>query len=300
MRKARGGVAFFDSGIGGLTVVNACRKWLPDTLFYYYGDNEHAPYGNLTTKKIKKYVFRVFKRFEKLQVGAAVVACNTATAVCIDELRKKFKFPIIGAEPAVFCAAQRGEKVLVLTTKATYNSTRFCELCARVKEFYPRVSLRLFPCEGLAGEIERHIFEEKYDYAFLFPEAEADVVVLGCTHYVYVASQIEAFYNCSIVDGNEGIARRLKSIIEENNLSNEHLQPLNNTIQPFMLLRRPFLRKLANNNEGEWEGKSKKKTTRAPKREKWVDRNKEKRQEGVVFLGKNGKYNKTVYEHLFL
>ncbi|MBQ8309104.1 MAG: aspartate/glutamate racemase family protein [Clostridia bacterium] len=114
-----GGVAFFDSGIGGLTVLAECKKFLPDRLFYYYGDNENAPYGNRKKETIEKYVLTAFERLRELAPQAAVVACNTATAVCVEKLRKIYSFPIVGAEPAVFAAAKRGGEIYVLATKAT-------------------------------------------------------------------------------------------------------------------------------------------------------------------------------------
>ena len=106
MRIPKGGIAFFDSGIGGMTVLSACEKQINNEIFYYYGDNFHAPYGNLPIYKIKKYVHKAFKLFESLQVKAVVIACNTVTAVCIDELRRKYTFPIIGVEPALMKALQ--------------------------------------------------------------------------------------------------------------------------------------------------------------------------------------------------
>ena len=84
-----GGVAFFDSGIGGLTVLCECAARLPNERFYYFGDNRHAPYGNLSDKKIKKLVFRAFRKFAALRVKAAVLACNTATATCVEALPTK-------------------------------------------------------------------------------------------------------------------------------------------------------------------------------------------------------------------
>ena len=107
MQIAEGGIAFFDSGIGGLTVLAECCRQIKGGVFYYYGDNTHAPYGNLPPEKIKEYVFQAFEKFRRLKVRAAVIACNTATAVCVEELRKKYDFPIIGAEPAVYSAAAK-------------------------------------------------------------------------------------------------------------------------------------------------------------------------------------------------
>jgi glutamate racemase len=296
----KGGVAFFDSGIGGLTVVNACRKWLPNLLFYYYGDNKHAPYGNLSPKKIKKYVFQAFKRFEKLQVGAVVVACNTATAVCIDELRSKFKFPIIGAEPAVLLGAKRGEKVAVLTTRATYESPRVHRLRRKAERIYPFANIEMLPCDKLAGEIERHVFEKGYDYTNLLPNCSPEVVVLGCTHYIYIAKQIEEFYKCPVVDGNEGIARRLTSVLYEKNHLNEHLRPPDDHNRPNLSQRRPLLAKFTKKSkEGNW-AKNRRKPLLEKNAEKSIIRSKQKGLGDVVFLGKDKKRNKNIYEHLFL
>ena len=215
MRIPKGGVGFFDSGIGGLTVLAECQKKRNEEIYYYYGDNRHAPYGNLPPKKIRRYVFKVFRLFKKLQVKAAVVACNTATAVCIDELRKKFSFPIIGAEPAVCSAAKSGGKVLVLATRATCESERFRLLCGRVGKLFPNAQICIRPCEGLAGAIERNLFTEGYDYTSHLPDEKADAVVLGCTHYIYIVEEIRRFYSCPIFDGNAGIACRLFAILSE-------------------------------------------------------------------------------------
>lgn len=300
MRIEKGGVAFFDSGIGGLTVVNACRKWLPSTLFYYYGDNCHAPYGNLPPEKIKKYVFRVFKRFEKMQVGAAVVACNTVTAVCVDELRSKFTFPIIGAEPALMLGAKKGINVAVLTTRATYESARLRRLCEKVVVAYPNVRLMLFPCDGLAGEIEKHVCEKDYDYTKCLPIFSADVVVLGCTHYVYIARQIEAFYQCPVVDGNEGIAMRLISVLQGGSYRNEHLQPRCDHVRPITYPMRPLDAECVKNKKGERVGLKRRKMCSSTRKGKCIISRKQKVLREVVFLGRDKKWNKSIYEHLFL
>ncbi|MBQ9714388.1 MAG: glutamate racemase [Clostridia bacterium] len=212
MKIPTGGVAFFDSGIGGLTVLNACRKLLPNEIFYYYGDNARAPYGNLPPKKILQYTLDAFALFKRLQVKATVLACNTVTALCVERLREKYSFPIIGAEPAVFPAAKEGGDVFVLTTRATFNSSRFQLLCKRASDMYPQTKLILTPCDGLAAVIEERLFDER-DFSFALPQGQPNAVVLGCTHYVYIKEQIEKYYGVPVYDGNKGIAERLKTLI---------------------------------------------------------------------------------------
>ena len=214
MRIPKGGIAFFDSGIGGLTVLSECIKIMPSELFYYYGDNAHAPYGNLSERKIRRYVFHAFKTFKKLQVAAVVLACNTATAICVEDLRQKYSFPIIGAEPAVGLAAKNGGEIFVLTTRATYKSDRFQKLCKKMQEGYPQAHLCLYACDGLAGAIEKNTvsFENIHKY---LPQGNPSSVVLGCTHYIYVKKEIEKFYNCKAYDGNFGIANRLHAVLQK-------------------------------------------------------------------------------------
>jgi glutamate racemase len=231
----KGGIAFFDSGIGGLTVMADCQKYFKNEIFYYYGDNRHAPYGNLSIRKIKKYVHRAFQTFEKLNVKAVVIACNTVTATCIEELRKEYSFPIVGAEPSVLKASRDAYKqmhceklhnkfpqdkrlhdsIYVLTTRRTYESERFHVLCKNTQKRYPACNLQLFPCDELAGVIEKNILNPNFDYAAYLPKGQPRSVVLGCTHYIYIKKKIEEFYHCPCVDGNDGIARRLLFLLRE-------------------------------------------------------------------------------------
>ena len=213
MKIPNGGVAVFDSGIGGLTVLAECEKRINGEYFYYYGDNGHAPYGNLTAQEIEKLVFRVFNRFKRLKVKAAVVACNTVTATCIERLRQRYAFPIIGAEPAVFSAAKGGGRVLVLTTKATFDSERFHCLVERAAKCYPQAEILPVACPQLAGAIEKHLTDTQFDFSQLLPNVKADAVVLGCTHYIYIVETVRNFYGCKVYDGNEGIVNRLRAVL---------------------------------------------------------------------------------------
>ena len=232
-----GGIAFFDSGIGGLTVLAECLKRLPNELFYYYGDNARAPYGNLPPERIYGYVEESMELFASLHARAVVLACNTATAVCIETLRKKYAFPIIGAEPAVLPAVKASDDVLVLSTCATQSSARFSRLCQRVKKQFPTVRLTLAPCHDLAKEIENHVLDSAYSYAPFLPTGNPSAVVLGCTHYVYAKEQIQKHYNCPVFDGNEGIANRLveRLFSPENTFAEQNIRderPLVTTARP--------------------------------------------------------------------
>ena len=292
MQIPRGGIAFFDSGIGGLTVLHACEKRLPEGLFYYYGDNQHAPYGNLPVKKIRRYVLRAFKKFRQLRVSAAVIACNTATAVCVEELRRKFSFPIIGAEPAVNLASANGGRVLVLATKATCESERFQKLCQRAKERFPDAEISAYACEGLAGAIERNVHRSDFDFTPYLPKRTVDAVVLGCTHYIYIVGQIARHFGCPIYDGNDGIARRLTAILGENYFSakNRDCRPLEGDFDPklgFLTTKNLDLgvcQKIANK-------RSRKMPLKTPQK---------KQTAGVFFLGKQRDYNKNIHEQMFV
>lgn len=218
MREFSGGVGFFDSGIGGLSVLQACKKRVPNVPFYYLGDNARAPYGNLPTYLIRAYTREAMDVFAKLGVQAVVLACNTVTAVCADEMRKEYPFSIIGVEPAVMPAAKRGGRVGVLTTRATGESARFTRLLYRAKEYYPQTEMLPLACDGLAQLIEEHVEDPSFDYAPYLPAATIDGVVLGCTHYVLIRSKIGAYYNCPTFDGNEGVANRLFACLQQSKI----------------------------------------------------------------------------------
>ena len=206
-----GSIVFFDSGVGGLTLLRECARCMPGENFVYFGDNENAPYGNRPVCEIRALAARAFKMFARMPVRAAVIACNTVTALCADGLRTAYPFPVVGVEPAVRPAAERGGKVLLLATRATLSSERVRRLIAANAE---RAEIIPFCPPRLAGEIEKNIFflssvrlEEH------LPRGRFDSVVLGCTHYIYLRSRIADFYGCPVLDGNTGTADHLAKIL---------------------------------------------------------------------------------------
>ena len=205
-------VGVFDSGIGGLTVLAECARQAPQAIYYYYGDNAHAPYGARGPREIAGFVGAAVRRLRLYGVCAVVLACNTATAVCVDMLRKTCPVPIVGIEPAVAPAARRCRRVLVLTTPVTARSERL----RRLTEGFPQCDITVYGAPGLAAVIERGLSRGEgvtiFDH---LPSGRYDGVVLGCTHYAFFRREIGLFYGCPVFDGARGTAARLRQLLSD-------------------------------------------------------------------------------------
>ena len=199
-------VCFFDSGIGGLWLLYECVKKLPDVDFIYFSDNDNVPYGSLPQGRLIELTDSVFNKMAKLNPTAAVVACNTVTSRCIDHLRTKFPFEILGIQPAVKPATAVGGRCLVLATPSTAESQSLHDLIDR----YGRDLVKIVACPELAQYIENNVdnIDEEYIRSIL-PQVECESVVLGCTHYIYIKELVKAYYNCPVFDGIEGTANNL-------------------------------------------------------------------------------------------
>ena len=203
----------FDSGIGGLNLLCACARLRPDVHYYYVSDNTNVPYGNRSGDEIFELVIKALDGIEALDPSALVVACNIVTAQCIDRLRARYSFSVIGIQPAVKQAAKTGGRCLVLATESTVNSEAFKNLLAR---FAPPDTVAV-GCVGLAEYVEQNIYALPEELPQgLLPDETADCVVLGCTHYAFASEQIKRRYNCPVYDGIEGTARHFYDILGKN------------------------------------------------------------------------------------
>jgi glutamate racemase len=199
-------IGVFDSGIGGLSVLQALRAEMPQERFIYWSDSAFAPYGERSESfVIDRSHFITEQLIAKGKVKTVVVACNTATAVAIESLRQRFpELPFVGVEPALKPAvglSQTG-RVGVIGTHATLQSARFEKLLAKVKDDASSVACEFViqPCKGLALAIEQQTEKVQTDTLELeqlcrqylqemgtFGNApgQIDTLVLGCTHYVF-------------------------------------------------------------------------------------------------------------------
>lgn len=202
-------VCFFDSGIGGISLLYDCVCKLPNVDFTYFADNDNVPYGSLSHDKILKLTLRRFDEIRERNPSAAVVACNTVTAQCIDYLRNKYPFEIVGIQPAIKPAAEIG-RTLVLATPSTAHSSSLLTL----QNKYGMGRTYVEACKNLAEYIEKNIFDISEDEIISrLPKADCDAVVLGCTHYIFVKEIIRNFYSCPIFDGIDGTSERLCHIL---------------------------------------------------------------------------------------
>lgn len=205
-------IAFFDSGVGGLSLLRECWCRYPYERYLYFGDNANAPYGNRGAEEICRLARSAFDQLAQYPLRAAVIACNTVTAECVEDLRPLYSFPIVGIEPAIKPAAAfaSGGKVLVLATRATLASERVRSLIERNSA---QVSVSLHCPAALAGEIEENIFcLDRIDLAKHLPEGKFDAVVLGCTHYILLRERIGKVLGCPVFDGVSATVDHLAKI----------------------------------------------------------------------------------------
>ena len=215
-------VGFFDSGVGGRCVLDAFRRLCPDEPTVYVADSENCPYGN----KPPEEIVRLSKRIAADLIGrgceVVVVACNTATAAAIDELRSEWPdVPFVGMEPAVKPAAigSRSGVVGVLATRGTFNGRLYRETSSKVAD-----EVRIIECvaDEFVDLVERGVVSgaEAEDAVRRRIEpliaAGADRIVLGCTHFPHLKHLMEnvADGRAEIVDPSDAVARRIAEVLK--------------------------------------------------------------------------------------
>jgi glutamate racemase len=223
-------IAVYDSGIGGLNVLNEALKQLPNENYLYYADTLHVPYGTKPMETVKKYIFEAVDFIARQKVKALVIACNTATVVAVNDLRRKYDFPIIGMEPAVKPAVENmqdsGKRVLVLATPLALKMEKFHNLLQKVDNEH---QVDLLPTPELVEFAEKFVFDENILLEYFkeklskFNIASYGTIVLGCTHFLYFRDILQKYipHDISIIDGNLGTINNLKRILSESNKIDE-------------------------------------------------------------------------------
>jgi glutamate racemase len=218
-------IGVFDSGVGGVSVLREIRRVLPAEDLIYLADSAYTPYGDRPAAVITERSIAMVTLLEREGVKAVVVACNTATGIAVDALRARFTMPIVAIEPAVKPAAARTRSgvVGVLATTQTLASERFSKL---VETYAAGVRVVTQPSPGLVERVEsgelstaptRSLVEQ---YVRPLLASGADTIVLGCTHYPFLADVIQdvAGPDVAVIDPAVAVARELRRRLEASGL----------------------------------------------------------------------------------
>lgn len=219
-------IGFFDSGLGGISVLKHAKKIMPNENFIYFGDSANAPYGTKTNEQVFTLVNTAVDKLLEQDIKALVLACNTATSVAVEQMRKTKNIPIISMEPAIKPALEETSgNVLLIATEVTIASKRVSELISKYDKNSRVIKV---PSHSLAEKIEKSFFEKNdlddYLADLLTPYQDKNVsaIVLGCTHYPFAADKIASYFkNARIYDGIFGTVAHLKNVLNEKSLLNK-------------------------------------------------------------------------------
>ncbi len=218
-------IAVFDSGVGGVSVLRELMKLMPDEKYLYFGDSANAPYGMKTTEEVRKLTLAAGERLMARGCKAFVVACNTATAAAIADLRAMYPQKIIiGIEPALKVAADHfpGGEIGVMATPVTLREEKFDVLLHR---FTDTCTVHKIPAPGVVELVEQGKATGAEMEALLAPllspyKDKLCALVLGCTHYPFAAPVIGKILGegTALLDGGPGTARQTKRRLEAEGL----------------------------------------------------------------------------------
>lgn len=209
-------IGVFDSGVGGLSILDEALQQLPHHNYIYFADSANAPYGDKPPQWIAERSLQICRYLMEQDCSAIVVACNTATAEAIATIRSTLDIPIIGVEPGIKPAAMQSQNgiVGVLATEATLNSDKFNALLATLPEHCQFIKQA---GAGLVPLIEAGLIETPEMQALLrshlkpIQDQGADTLVLGCTHYPFLKKMIRAVVGDSmtLIDTSDAVVRQL-------------------------------------------------------------------------------------------
>lgn len=215
-------IGFFDSGVGGLTVFEKVKKLLPNEDYIYFGDTKHVPYGSKTKEELLKFTTEIFKFFEKQDVKAVVMACNTTSATIYEELKTKFGFkiyPIIQSSAKVI-ADLPIKRLGIFATPATINSGFYAK---EINKYNPDIEIFEMACPEWVGIVEGNSKNENIEliekYIVKMLENKPDKIVLGCTHYPYLLDILEKYApRDKFIDPSQSFAEFIKADLGVNNM----------------------------------------------------------------------------------
>jgi len=214
-------IGIIDSGVGGLTVVKEVMRQLPNETIYYVGDTARCPYGPRPVEEVKAFTWEMTNFLLKHNIKMLVIACNTATAVVLDEIRSIVKIPVLGViYPGARAALKvtKDFKIGVLGTIGTIKSGAYEKALRSINR---RVQVTSLACPKFVPLVESGEYygplAERIVFESLEPikNAEMDVLILGCTHYPLLQKLIKKAMgeHIQIISSGEETAREVSTIL---------------------------------------------------------------------------------------
>ena len=225
-------IGVFDSGVGGLTVAREIMRNLPKEDIVYFGDTARVPYGSKSKDNIIRYSRQIINFLKTKGVKAIVIACNTASALALDEMKKEFDLPIIGVvEPGARAAlaVTKTQKVGVIGTEATVRSSMYEKI---IQETNSKAEVIAKACPLFVPLVEegfkKHpVTEQIIDYYLAsFKETDIDALILGCTHYPLLRSKIREYVGekIELINPAYETAMDLKQLLKEMDMENPDIE----------------------------------------------------------------------------
>ncbi len=214
-------IGVFDSGVGGLSILDEALRQLPQHDYIYLADSVNAPYGEKSPDWIAQRSLSLCKHLAQVGCDAIVVACNTATAEAIKDIRATISIPIVGVEPGIKPAAMQSANgiVGVLATEATLNSDKFNALLSTLPnhcQFIKQAGAGLVPLIEAGKANDGETLELLAKHLEPIQVAGSDTIVLGCTHYPFLRKAIRKLLGdkITLIDTSEAVAKQLKRQLE--------------------------------------------------------------------------------------
>ncbi len=214
-------IGVFDSGLGGLTVVKEMLSVLPKENIIYFGDTARVPYGTKSRETIIRYSREIIEVLLKHKVKMVVVACNTASSLALDVLRKECPVPVVGViDPGARKAAlsTNSKKIGIIATHSTVKSGKYGR---RIVDFEPQADVTSLPCPLFVPLVEEGWFDHDITFQvareYLKPlkKKNIDTLILGCTHYPLLTKTIARVMGPKVmlIDSAREVALVVKDIL---------------------------------------------------------------------------------------
>ena len=220
-------VGVFDSGVGGLSILREIHNQLPNEPLFYFADQANVPYGLRSLSEVRRFSLGISRFLLESHCKLIVVACNTASAAALHELRESFpESPFVGMEPAVKPAVEitQSKRVAVLATPATFQGELFASVVERFAQGVEVIQIVLpglverIEIGDVAGDETRKILRERLDD---LRDRQVDTLVLACTHYAFVIPIVERILGpgVRVIDPAPAIARQTGRLLQTRGLA---------------------------------------------------------------------------------